>query len=71
MGPTIRRGYFVCRNVKLGDFILGNDAIEELDEFMRELPLPSAPARNYDPNYLIRDALKQMRNYNLPSRKNY
>lgn len=58
LGPKIKKGSFVCKNVKVGDFFIGKDATEELDEFMREFLFPSAPTRTYDPNDLGRHALK-------------
>lgn len=69
LGPTIKRGSFVERNTKIGDFLIGKDVIEEIDECMGEFKLPLAPTITYDQNDLVRYALKKMRKYALPSRK--
>ena len=58
LGPTIKEGSFVARNTKVGDFLIGKDVIEEIDQCMGEFKLPLAPARTYDPNDLMRHVLK-------------
>lgn len=55
----------------MGDFSIGKDATEELDDFMREFLWPIAPTRNYDPNDLVRYALRQMIKFNLSNIKPY
>lgn len=69
LGPTIKKGSFVARNTKVGDFLIGKDVIEEIAQCMGELKLPSTPAGTYDPNDLVRHSLKNMRKYTLPSSK--
>ena len=58
LGPTIKKGYFLCRNFKVGDFEIGKEAIAEVDAFLRELNFPTAPTRVYDPYNIVRSALK-------------
>lgn len=69
LGPTIRKGTFICRNFKVGDFNIGKDAIEELDAFMREFKFLVALARKYDPYDVVRITLRQVRKFNLPLSK--
>lgn len=66
LGPTIKKGTFVCRSTVVGDFVIGKNIIKQLDEILVEYKMPSAPARIYDPFNVIRRALKNMRNYSLP-----
>ena len=54
---------------KIGDFDIGKNAIEETDAFLRDYKLPTAPARTYDIDNVVRNVLKQMRGYNLPPTK--
>ena len=67
LGPTVKKGSFLCRNFKVGDFEIGKEAIEEVDAFLRDLNFPTAPTRVYDPYNIVRIALKQMRGpgYNI------
>ena len=58
LGPFIKIGSFVARNIKVGDFLIGKDAIEEIDQCMGEFKLPLALARTYDPNDLVTHTLK-------------
>ena len=69
LGPTVKRGSFVARNTKVGDFMIGKDAIEEIDKCIAKFMLPTTLAKTYDPNDLVRHALKYMRKYTLPNRK--
>ena len=58
LGPIVRRGTFLCKSFKIGDFLIGKDAIEELDEYLREYKMPTALARVFDPSNTIRRALR-------------
>ena len=49
LGPSVRRGIFMCRRTKVEEFIIGNDAIEELDAYLHEYKMPTALARAFDP----------------------
>ena len=69
LGPTVKKGSFVARNTKVHNFVIGKYAIEEIDQCMGEFKLPLAPTRTYDPNDLVRHALKLMRKYSLHSKK--
>ena len=69
LGPTIKRGTFMYRSTKVGDFVIGKDAIKELDAHLHEFRMPIAPTRAFDPHGTITRALKKIRNYNLPPTK--
>ena len=65
LGPTIKKGSFLCRNFKVGGFEIGKETIEEVDSFLRDLTFATIPTRVYDPYNIVRSALKQMRGYNV------
>ena len=69
LGPIARRGTFLCRSIKVGDFVIGKDAIEELDAYIWESKMPTAPRRNFDPFGIVTNVLRKMRGYNLPPTK--
>ena len=69
LGPTIKKGSFIARNTKVGDYLIRKDAIEEINKCIAEFMFPIALARTYDPNDLVRHALKQIKNYSLLIRK--
>ena len=58
LGPTIKKGSFVERNTKIGDFLTSKDVIEKIDHCMGEFKLPSASTRTSDPNDFVRHSLK-------------
>lgn len=66
LGPAIKKGTFVCRSTTEGDFVIGNNTIDQLDEILREYKIPTAPTRVFDLDDVIKKALRQMRSYNLP-----
>lgn len=69
LGPTIKKGTFVCRSTVVGDFLIGKNTIDQLDEILRESKMPTAPTRIFDLDDVIRKALRQMRSYNIPPSK--
>ena len=69
LGLAVKKGSFVARNTKIGDFVIGKDAIEEIDACILEFMLPKALARTYEPNDLVSQALRKMRKYTLPKSK--
>ena len=69
LGLTIKKGSFVSRNTKIGDFVIGKDTTQEINACISEFMVLTTPARTYDPNDLVRHALKKMREYTLPNRK--
>lgn len=69
LGKTIKKGTFLCRCTKVGDFEIGKNSIEETDSFLRSYILPTGPARTYDPCNIVRNALKNTRGYTLPLTK--
>lgn len=69
LGRTIKKGTFLCRCTKDGDFEIGKNAIEENNSFLRNYKLPISPTRTYDPCNVVRNALKQAWRYNFPPTK--
>ena len=45
LGPVVRKGSFVARNTKIGDFVIKKDAIEEIDRCLDKFKIPSSLAR--------------------------
>lgn len=58
LGPSIKKGSFAPKNVKIGYFVIDKVTTEEIYRFMSEVLLPTTPSRTYDPNELVKNALK-------------
>lgn len=69
LGKGVKKGTFLCRCTKVGDFEIGKNSIEETNAFLKKIKLPTGPARSYDPFNVVRHALKNMRGYNFPPTK--
>ena len=69
LGLDIKKGTFVCRSTKIGDFTIGKWVVEELNMFLRGFRLPMAIARSFYPFGTITKALWQMRRFSLPPNK--
>ena len=69
LGPNLHKGTFVCRCFKISDFVIGEEAIDQIHEFLRHYNLSISPYRIYDPEHVVRIALKEIRNYTLPNKK--
>ena len=69
LGLVVRKGSFVARNTKIGDFLIGKDVIEEIHQCLSIFKLSYSSTRTYDLNDLVRNDLKQMRKYTLPNNK--
>ena len=57
LGPKVKKGNFLCRSVKIGDFTIGKWAIKELNSHLKEYMLPLAIAKPFDPYGTITKAL--------------
>ena len=60
LGRGGKKGTFLCRCTKVGDFEFGKNAIEESNAFLKNYKLPIGLARTYDPFNVVRHALKNM-----------
>ena len=56
----------MCRSFKIEDFTIGKQAIYIIDSILSEYKFPCSVARIYDPDNLVKVALKNMRGYNFP-----
>ena len=65
----VKKGKFLCRCTKVGNFEINKNANEETNAFLRNFKLPTMLARTYDPFNVVKYALKNMRGYNLPPTK--
>lgn len=69
LGPKLHKGTFLFRCFKIGDFTIGKDSIYQLHEYLRHYNPSSTPYIIYDPESVVRNALKEIRNYILPNNK--
>lgn len=67
--PNLHKGTFLCRSFKVGDFVNGKNSLDQLSDYLREYNLASIAYTMYDPTYYIRDELKALRGYTLPTSK--
>ena len=71
LGPKAHRGNFLCRCFRIGDFTIGKEALDQIHSYLHHYNFSTSPYRMYDPNNWMRVTLKEMRNYVLPSTKEF
>lgn len=69
LGPKVHRGTFLCRCFKIGEFTIGKEALDLIHSFLHHYNFCTGPYRMYDPDGWMRETLKEIRNYVLPSCK--
>ena len=66
---TLHKPTFVCRCFKVGGFLIGKNAIEELSEYLGQYKFVTGPYRVYDPDNYVTNEVKAIRGYVLPPSK--
>ena len=66
---SLHKPTFVCRCFKVGDFLIGKNAIEDLSEYLGQYKFGIGPYRVYDPEYYITNEVKAIRGYVMPPTK--
>ena len=69
LGLDVKKGTFVCKSTKIGNFTIGKWVVEELNTFLRGFRLPMVAARSFHPFGTITKALWKMRRFSLPPNK--
>ena len=54
LGTKVHRGPYLCRCFRIGDFTIGNKALDPIHSFLLHYNLSTGPYRMYDPDNWMR-----------------